>query len=83
MLYCRMKVVLTRKLADSMDGVNVAGYQVGDLLDLTASQARLLVAEEWATPERRRERGSPPTAERRRTNLQPDDDTVAGLESVL
>ena len=68
---CRMKVVLTRKLADAMDGVDVAAYRVGDVLDLTAAEARLLVAEHWATPERRRARGAPPAAERRRTNLQP------------
>jgi hypothetical protein len=83
MLFRRMKVVLTRKLADSMDGINVAAYRVGDVLDLTASEARLLVAEQWATPERRRERGTPPAAERRRTNLQPAQDTLDGLESVV
>jgi hypothetical protein len=64
-----MKVVLTRKLADSMDGVDVTSYQVGDVLDLTAAQARLLVAEDWATPERRSARGDPPADERRRTLL--------------
>jgi len=76
-----MKVVLTRKLADSMDGIDVTGHQVGDLLDLTAAEAQLLVAEHWATPERRRERGGPPAIERRRTNLQPKGDDVGnGLE---
>jgi hypothetical protein len=78
-----MKVVLTRKLADSMDGINVAAYQVGDVLELTASQARLLVAEEWATPERRRERGTPPAGERRRTHLQPNRDAFDDLESAV
>lgn len=62
-----MKVVLTRKLAESMDGIDVARHQVGDVLDLTPAEARLLVAEEWAIPDRRRERGSPPAGERRRT----------------
>jgi len=70
-----MKVVLTRKLADAMDGVDVAAYQVGDVLDLTAAEARLLVAEHWATPERRRASGAPPAAERRRANLQPADES--------
>jgi hypothetical protein len=78
-----MKVVLTRKLADSMDGINVAAYQVGDVLELPPSQARLLVAEEWATPERRRERGVPPAGERRRANLQPNRDAFDDLESVV
>ncbi len=78
MFWSRMKVVLTRKLADAMDGVDVAAYQVGDVLDLTAAEAGLLVAEDWATPERRRQRGAPPAAERRRTNLQPSDDAFEG-----
>ena len=82
MLYGRMKVVLTRKLADSMDGVDVTAYQVGDVLDLTPGQARLLVAEEWATPERRRDQGAAPATERRRTHLQPQQDTFDGLEIV-
>ena len=75
-----MKVVLTRKLADSMDGVNVAAYQVGDVLDLTVSEAQLLVAERWATPERRRH-ASTPTTERRRTNE--EGETFDALEHVL
>lgn len=78
-----MKVVLTRKLADSMDGVDVAAFRVGDVLDLAPSEARLLVAEQWATPERRRQRGTPPAAERRRTNLQPERDPFDDLESVV
>jgi hypothetical protein len=69
-----MKVVLTRKLADALDGIDVAAHQVGDVLDLTATEAWLLVAEHWATPDRRRAPGAPPAAERRRTNLQPADD---------
>jgi len=76
-----MKVVLTRKLADSMDGIDVAAHHVGDVLDLTAAEAELLVAEHWATPERRRERGETPAVERRRTNLPPDGGDVGnGLE---
>jgi len=76
-----MKVVLTRKLADSMDGIDVAGHHVGDVLDLTAAEAELLVAEHWATPERRREHGETPAVERRGTNHQPNgDDAGNGLE---
>ena len=81
MLFSRMKVVLTRKLADSMDGINVAAYQVGDVLDLTVSEARLLVAEQWATPERRRHASTPPDTERRRTNA--EGETFDDLERVL
>ena len=60
-----MKVRLTKKLAESIDGVALHGHEVGDLLDLQASEARLLLAEQWAIPERRlKER----TAERRDTD---------------
>lgn len=69
-----MKVVLTRKLANVMDGIDVTANRVGDVLDLTVAEARLLIAEQWATPERRRERSAPPAPERRRTNLQPRED---------
>ena len=49
-----MKVVLTRKLAEQLDGVNVKDRKVGDVLDLNPSEARALIAEQWAVPERRR-----------------------------
>jgi hypothetical protein len=48
-----MRVRLTRKFADQIDGVDLTGFQVGDVLDLPPSEARLLLAEEWAVPERR------------------------------
>jgi hypothetical protein len=78
-----MKVVLTRKLADSMDGIDVAAYRVGDVLDLSAAQAQLLVAERWATPERRRQHGAPPAAERRRPHPQADGESFDGMERAL
>jgi hypothetical protein len=59
-----MKVRLTRKLADCIDGVDVAPYSVGDLLDLPAGDARLLLAEEWAVPAHpsgERDRAAQPT----------------------
>ena len=59
-----MKVRLTRKLADCIDGVDVAAYSVGDLLDLPAGDARLLLAEEWAVPAHpsaERDRAAQPT----------------------
>jgi hypothetical protein len=64
-----MKVVLMRKLAATMDGIDVAEHQVGDVLDLTPAEARILVAEEWGIPDRRRDGGTPPADERRRTTL--------------
>jgi len=49
----RMRVCLTRKLAGKVNGVDLAGYQAGDVLDLPAAQALLLVAEGWAVDEPR------------------------------
>jgi hypothetical protein len=48
-----MRVRLTRKLAGKIDGVDLQGFQVDDVLDLPTQQADLLVAEKWAVPERR------------------------------
>lgn len=45
-----MRVRLTRKLADWVDGVDLSGHQEGDVLTLTGRKAQLLVAEGWAQP---------------------------------
>jgi hypothetical protein len=34
-----------------MDGVDVAGYAIGDVMDLDAREAKLLIAERWTLPE--------------------------------
>jgi hypothetical protein len=61
-----MKVRLTKKYAERLDDVDLSGRNVGDLLDLPQPEARLLVAEEWAIPERRTHHD--PTRFRRRAN---------------
>jgi hypothetical protein len=43
-------VRLTRKYAEAIDGVDLSGHQVGDLLDLPVRDARMLIAEGWAAP---------------------------------
>jgi len=48
-----MKVRLTRKYAERIDGIDLRGREPGDLLDLSMGEARLLVAEQWAIPEQR------------------------------
>jgi hypothetical protein len=45
-----MKVRLTKKLAECIDGVELSNHRVGDILDLPPTDARLLLAEEWAVP---------------------------------
>ena len=45
-----MRIRLTRKLADCLDGVDVSHYRVGDVLNLPTREALLLVAENWAVP---------------------------------
>lgn len=54
-----MRVRLTKKLADMVDGIDLSGCSVSDVLDLGAREARMLVAEGWAEPQR-------PTEDRRR-----------------
>ena len=44
-----MHVRLTRKLAERLDGIDLAGYGEGDVLDLGRREAELLIAEGWAT----------------------------------
>lgn len=48
-----MQVKLTRKLALELDGVDLSNNDVGEVVDLPAPEARLLIAESWAIPERR------------------------------
>jgi hypothetical protein len=43
-----MKVRLTRKLSNILNGVDLSGFQNGDTLDLPARDATMLVAEGWA-----------------------------------
>jgi hypothetical protein len=66
-----MKVRLMRKHAECIDGVDLRGHQPGDLLDLPAEDAHLLMAEQWAVPERR-EHGDAP-GPRRRVDDYPDE----------
>lgn len=45
-----MKIRLTRKLSNLLDGIDLSRYQQGDTLDLSAREADMLVAEGWAEP---------------------------------
>ena len=47
-------VRLTRKYADMLNGISLAGHDVGDRLPLPPREARLLIAEGWAAPDDRR-----------------------------
>ena len=45
-----MLVRLTKKLASVMNGVDVSSVNVGDILELPESAARMMIAEGWAVP---------------------------------
>ena len=45
-----MKLRLTRKLAEFVDGVDLRGFEVGEVIDLPITAANLLIAEGWAAP---------------------------------
>jgi hypothetical protein len=45
-----LRVRLLRKLADRLDGIDVSGYDEGDIIDLPRGEAQLLIAERWALP---------------------------------
>ena len=44
---------MVRKLADRIDGVDLRGHEVDEVFDVSSTDARLLMAEEWAIAERR------------------------------
>ena len=68
-----VKVWLRKKLAECINGVRLQDAHVGDVLDLPASEARLLIAEEWAVLERRKVQ-IPCSVERRRPQNAPSPD---------
>ena len=45
-----MKVRLTQKLSELINGVDLSKAHKGDTLDLTEKEARTLIAEGWAAP---------------------------------
>jgi hypothetical protein len=45
-----MRVRLTRRLAECINGVDLSRCRVGDLIDLSQPDAEMLIAEGWATP---------------------------------
>ena len=53
-----MELRLTRKLAEVIDGVDLTGRSVGDIVKLPASEARLLIAEGWAVEDMKGRQGT-------------------------
>jgi hypothetical protein len=45
-----MKVRLTRKFSDVLNGIDLSHAHSGDTLDLSTREANILVAEGWAEP---------------------------------
>ena len=45
-----MKVRLTRKFSNILDGIDLSRYVKGDTLDLPAREAEMLMLEGWAEP---------------------------------
>jgi hypothetical protein len=48
-----MRVRITRKLADEIDGIDLSRNRVGEVIDLPDRKAQMLIAEGWAFLERR------------------------------
>jgi hypothetical protein len=74
-----VKVRLTRKLAPIVDGIDLSSHEVGDVFDLPPEQARLVIAEDWAIPERRMNNGHTSSGLRRRADDQRPDPPDNGL----
>lgn len=45
-----VKVRITRKFAEFIDGVDLRARRVGDVFEVSAPDAALLLAEQWAVP---------------------------------
>jgi hypothetical protein len=45
-----MRIRLTRKLSQLLNGVDISRPRVGDVIDLLRRDAELLLAEGWALP---------------------------------
>ena len=45
-----MKVRLTRKFAEFIDGIDLTHRRVGETIDIPRHEAEILLAEEWAAP---------------------------------
>jgi len=69
-----MKVRLTRKLAECIDGVDLGASRVGDVLELPDLEARLLIAEEWAIDRERRQARRSVEVDRRHLRSAPLED---------
>ena len=52
-----MLVKLMRKLAERLDDVDLSRSDVGDVLDVSEREGKILIAEGWAVPAAKRERG--------------------------
>ena len=64
-----MRVRVTRKLADCLDGVDLSRCGEGDVIELPEPEARLIVAEQWAMPARRASDREAVAADRRSSDL--------------
>lgn len=45
-----VRIRLTRKLAAVLNGVDVSSLEIGDVIELPDSAARMMIAERWAEP---------------------------------
>lgn len=63
-----MKVRLTRKFADAINGIDLSKAHKGDTIDLSVHDATLLVAEGWAelAPDPDRADDQPPRSRKKK-----------------
>ena len=77
-IQAEMRVRLTKKLAQVINGVDLSNHTVGDVMELPDAKGQLLVAEGWALRERRFDGLARVLAFRRSTDLgHHEDDDVS------
>jgi hypothetical protein len=68
-----MRVRITRKLAEWIDGVDLSHHAVGDVIEVTRHEAELLFAEDWAVRAAQHPRTTSRTTTRVRRTTAEDD----------
>lgn len=66
-----VRVRLTKKFAEEIDGVDLSGRSVGEVFRLPEEQARLLMAEHWAVPAAKKDARATRDDDGRPSNFKP------------
>lgn len=61
-----VRVRLTRKLANSIDGIDLRKVKAGDVVDVSPDEARILIAEGWGRADDSEQKHAPKKGKEKR-----------------